>query len=122
MAALGTATPASAATGGVHIGADETIRVGLIGCGGRGTGAVINALAADPNAKLVAVGDTFRDRVEQCLQNLRGNEEFGSRVTVDADHTCTDFDNYKQVIDACDVVLLATPPHFRPQHLRYAVR
>jgi predicted dehydrogenase len=78
-------------------------------------------LDADPNAKLVAVGDTFRDRVEQCLQNLRGNEEFGSRVTVDADHTFTDFDNYKQVIDACDVVLLATPPHFRPQHLRYAV-
>jgi predicted dehydrogenase len=121
MAALGTATSARAATGGVHIGADETIRVGLIGCGGRGTGAVINALAADPLAKLVAVGDTFRDRVEQCLQNLRGNEEFGSRVTVDADRTFTDFDNYKQVIDACDVVLLATPPHFRPQHLRYAV-
>jgi predicted dehydrogenase len=120
-AAISTAASTQAATSGVHVGVDETLRVGLVGCGGRGTGAALNALGADANAKLVAVGDTFGDRAEQCLADLRGNQKFGSRVTVDADHTFTDFDSYKQVIDACDVVILTTPPHFRPQHLRYAV-
>ena len=109
------------ATSGVHTGTDETIRVGLVGCGGRGTGAALNALQADANAKLVAVGDAFADRAKQCLSTLQGNEKFGSRVVVDEDHVFSDFDNYKKVIDACDVVILTTPPHFRPQHLQYAV-
>lgn len=116
-AALGTALSAHA----VHTGVDETLRVGLVGAGGRGTGAALDALAADPHAKLVAVGDTFRDRAEQCVTDLKSNEELGSRVSVDAEHIFSDFDNYKQVIDACDVVILTTPPHFRPLHLAYAV-
>lgn len=120
-AALGPAASTHVKASGVHAGVDETLRIGLIGCGGRGTGAVLNALTADPHSKLVAVGDTFRDRAEQCLSDLRENEEFGSRIAVDAAHAFTDFDNYKQVIDACDVVILATPPHFRPKHLEYAV-
>ncbi len=120
-AVLGSAASTHGETSGVHAGVDETLRVGLVGCGGRGAGAVLNALTADPHTKLVAVGDTFRDRADQCLSDLRGNEKFGSRMVVDADHVFTDFDNYKHVIDACDVVILATPPHFRPQHLRYAV-
>ena len=120
-AALGSAASTHAKTSGAHSGVDETLRIGLIGCGGRGTGAVLNALAADPHSKLVAVGDTFRDRAEQCLSDLRDNEEFGSRIAVDVDHVFTDFDNYKQVIDACDVVILASPPHFRPRHLGYVV-
>ncbi len=106
----------------VHSGVDETLRVGLIGCGGRGTGAAKDALAADPQAKLVAVGDTFCDRAEGCLKELRLDEAFGSRVTVDEDHVFDDFDNYKKVTDACDVVILTTPPHFRPLHLAYAVK
>ena len=116
-AALGTAVTAHP----VHVSGSETIRVGLVGCGGRGTGAAIDALAADPHTKLVAIGDTFRDRADQCLADLKGNKEFGSRVEVDAEHVFTDFDNYKQVIDACDLVILTTPPHFRPQHLAYAI-
>ena len=120
-AAFGSAGSAHATTSGVHTGVDETLRVGLIGCGGRGAGAVLNALAADPQTKLVAVGDAFRDRAEQCLGDLRDNEEFGSRIEVDPDHIFTDFDNYKQVIDVCDVVILASPPHFRPRHLGYVV-
>jgi len=118
VAALGTALSAQAA---VHVGSDETIRVGLVGCGGRGTGAALDALAADPNAKLVAVGDAFIDRAKRCVNDLKGNEALGSRVEVDEEHIFADFDNYKKVIDECDVVILTTPPHFRPQHLAYAI-
>ncbi|QDS97182.1 Gfo/Idh/MocA family oxidoreductase [Adhaeretor mobilis] len=118
--ALG-ATHALADSQGVHTGVDETLRVGLIGCGGRGTGAAIDALAADPNAKLVAIGDTFVDRAEQCLGDLKGNKDFADRIAVDEEHVFSGFDNYKQVIDTCDVVILTTPPHFRPLHLEYAV-
>ncbi len=108
------------ATGVYAGGVDETLRVGVVGCGGRGTGATINALEADSNTKLVALGDTFRDQAENTLSEVRGNEKVGSQVAEDA-HVFDDFNNYKQVIDACDVVILTTPPHFRPQHLRYAV-
>ncbi len=101
-------------------GVDETIRVGLVGCGGRGTGAIQNALDADPNTKLSAIGDTFADRIELCIEELK-NKDYGDRVKVEPDHVFTGFDNYKKVIDACDVVILTTPPHFRPQHFRYAV-
>lgn len=107
---------------GLHTGVDETLRVGLVGCGGRGTGAALDALAADPQAKLVAVGDTFLDRTQQCLNALRDDSKLGTRVEVDTEHIYSDFDNYQRVIDASDVVLLASPPHFRPQHLAYAVR
>jgi len=112
---------AAFAASSVHAGGtDETIRVGLVGCGGRGTGAIQNALDADANTKLVALGDTFADRIELCLEEL-GHKEYGDRVTVDPEYAFTGFDNYKKVIDACDVVILTTPPHFRPQHFRYAV-
>ncbi|MEQ8836357.1 MAG: Gfo/Idh/MocA family oxidoreductase [Lacipirellulaceae bacterium] len=114
-------TSALAETSGVHSGVDETLRIGLVGCGGRGTGAAIDALAADPHAKLVAVGDVFLDRAEQCLKDLKRSKEFGDRVTVDEEHVFSGFENYKLVIDVCDVVLLTTPPHFRPRHLAYAV-
>lgn len=113
---------AQAAAEPVHSGVDETLRVGLVGCGGRGTGAAIDALAADPNAKLVALGDAFPDRAQQCLGDLKGKETFADRVDVDSEHVFSGFDNYKQVIDSCDVVILTTPPHFRPMHLEYAVQ
>jgi predicted dehydrogenase len=106
---------------GAHTGVDETLTVGLVGCGGRGTGAVLNALAADSQSKLVAVGDVFRDRIDSCLAELRSAPKLGQRVAVDNELIFTDFDNYKGVIDNVDVVILATPPHFRPQHLRYAI-
>ncbi len=113
---------AAFAASSVHAGGtDETIRVGLVGCGGRGTGAAKNALEADPHTELVAIGDAFSDRAELCLAELKGDEKLGSRVKVSPDQIFDGFDNYKQVIDACDVVILTTPPHFRPQHFRYAV-
>lgn len=118
LAALG----ASPLRAGVHTGADETLRVGLVGCGGRGRGAAINALTADSNAKLVAVGDAFMDRAKSGLAAIQFTESIADRVVVDEDNTFDGFDNFKKVIDAgVDVVLLATPPHFRPEHLAYAV-
>jgi predicted dehydrogenase len=106
----------------VHAGTDETIRVGLVGCGGRGMGAAIDALAADEQAKLVAVADTFADKAQGCVDSLKLDEKYGPRVAVEAERVFVGFDGYKQLIDSgVDVVLLATPPHFRPQHLAYAV-
>lgn len=101
--------------------AKEELKIGLVGCGGRGTGAAVNALRADPGARLVAVGDAFQDMAGHCLASLAQVEDVASRVQVDPDHVFVGFDAYQGVIASCDVVLLATPPHFRPQHLRAAV-
>ena len=122
MHSSGAAMAAAVLTGRGAFAAEnsETLKVGLIGCGGRGTGAAGNALRADPNTKLVALGDTFRDMAEGSLNTMKG-WDVGDRVAVDEDHIFTDFDNYKGVIDACDVVVIATPPVFRPEHLAYAV-
>lgn len=100
----------------------ETLRVGLIGCGGRGTGAVREALLADPNTRLVALGDAFADMAADALAKLtKEGSGVEDRVAVDPDHLFSGFDNYKGVVDACDVVVLAASPAFRPEHLRYAV-
>jgi len=109
--------------GRVHAGGSDTIRVGVVGCGGRGTGAVVNALTADPNAQLVAMGETFADRAASSLANLKAESQVADRIHVDADHIFSGFDAYKQVIDCgIDVVILTTPPHFRPEHLKYAIQ
>ena len=108
-------------TPAVHAGHQEMLKLGLVGCGGRGEGAVLNALNADPNVKLVAIGDTFRDRAITRQANFLKNEELASRATVADDQVFHGFDSFKNVIDASDVVILATPPHFRPEHLAYAV-
>lgn len=105
-----------------HAGGSDILKVGLVGCGGRGTGAVKDALMADSGARLTAVGDAFGDRLSTRIPYLKKNKKFGQQITVDDDHIFTGFDAYKQVIDSeVDVVLLATPPHFRPAHLAYAI-
>ncbi|MDB6109248.1 MAG: oxidoreductase domain protein [Pedosphaera sp.] len=101
-------------------GNSDTLRVGLIGCGGRGTGAAGQALSADKNVVLVAVGDVFESQVKSSLESLRA--EHADKVKVDPDHCFIGLDAYQKVIDSgVDVVLLATPPGFRPQHLKAAV-
>lgn len=98
----------------------DTIKVGLIGCGGRGTGAANQAMKADPNVKLVAMADAFEDRLQSSMENLKKGH--GDKVAVDPEHQFIGFDAYQKVIDSdVDVVLLATPPGFRPQHLSAAV-
>lgn len=103
-----------------HAGGDDVLRVGLIGCGGRGTGAAAQALAADKNTKLVAMGDAFGDRLQSSLETIR--REAGDKVAVTPETSFVGFDAFQKVLDSgVDVVVLATPPHFRPAHLKAAI-
>jgi predicted dehydrogenase len=106
----------------VHAAGSDVLRVALIGCGNRGTGAAEQALRADPNTKLVAMGDMFKDRLDYSLKQLRGNESIARQIEVKPETSFTGFNAYKDVL-ACgvDVVLLVTPPGFRPLHLAAAV-
>ncbi len=104
----------------VHAAGSGTIKVGLVGCGGRGNGAAVQALTADSGANLVAMADAFADRLQDSLSFIKGSE-VGKRVDVPKDRQYTGFDAYKHVIDQVDLVILTTPPHFRPLHLTYAV-
>jgi predicted dehydrogenase len=99
----------------------STIKVGLLGCGGRGTGAAQQALAADPGVELVALGDVFADMLENALQVLRADKEVGARVKIDDGRKFVGLDAYKHVIAASDVVLLCTTPAFRPLHFRACI-
>jgi len=120
--ALGGALAAPLAIGrSAHAAGDDVLKVGLIGCGGRGTGAAVNALNGDPNTKLTALADVFPSQVEGCLERLKKSKQ-AERIAVDADHCFSGFDAYKQLIDSgVDVVVLAATPHFRPRHLKAAV-
>jgi len=105
-----------------HVGGSDLLKVGLIGCGGRGTGAASQALMADKNVKLVAMADAFDDRLQSSLAGLKKREEIAAKIDVPPLRQFTGFNAYKELIAAgVDVVLLATPPHFRPAHLRAAV-
>jgi len=106
----------------VHAGGSDMLKIGLIGCGSRGTGAAMQALRADKNTRLVAMGDVFADHLEGTLKLLRAEGDIGDRVTVTPDTSFTGFTAYKQVLENVDVVLLATPPGFRPIHLEAAVK
>jgi myo-inositol 2-dehydrogenase/D-chiro-inositol 1-dehydrogenase len=102
----------------------DPIRVGLIGCGGRGTGAAFQAMTADAGVVLWAMGDVFPERIESAHQNLRNamQSEADDRVQVPGERRFVGFDAYQQVIDSgVDVVILTTPPGFRPAHLEAAV-
>jgi predicted dehydrogenase len=104
----------------VHAQGTDVIKVGLIGCGGRGTGAATQAAHAGPGIKIVALADMFKDQLERSRRGLQ--KELGEKFDVKDDHCFVGFDAYKQLIDSgVDVVLLATPPHFRPAHIAYAV-
>jgi myo-inositol 2-dehydrogenase / D-chiro-inositol 1-dehydrogenase len=95
------------------------LKAGLIGCGGRGTGAAINFLDAGPNLEIVALGDVFQDRIDKCRQELKTQKN----VEIPDEKCFVGFDNYEKVIDSgVDIVLLCTPPHFRPAHVEAAVR
>jgi predicted dehydrogenase len=103
----------------------ETLKAGVVGCGGRGTQAVENLLTGCPNAEVVALADVFEDRLEKSLRTLKEeprNEKIAGRVKVDAEHRFTGFDGYQKVIASeIDIVILATPPGYRPVHFEAAV-
>ena len=119
-----TAAVASAATlslisrGTAYGQNSDTIRVGLVGCGGRGTGAANQALSADDNVKLTAVADVFPDKVDRAVNGLKKRHE----KKVDVPHQFVGLDAYQKLIDSgVDLVVLATPPGFRPLHFRAVV-
>ncbi len=116
-----TAATFSLASGAFAAGGD-TLRVGLIGCGNRGTGAAREALRADPNVKLVSMCDAFMDRLDDSLNSLRSIKDIAAKIDVAPDHKFDGFDGYKKVLaSGVDVVLLTTPPGFRPIHLKAAI-
>ncbi|MBI2498121.1 MAG: Gfo/Idh/MocA family oxidoreductase, partial [Opitutae bacterium] len=122
--------PLIGSTAGVPTAGSDRLRIGLVGCGGRGIGAVRNCLAADPSVQLVALGDAFADRVEAAWKDFTVGSPGGNnprpplptdRFAVTRERCFTGFDAYRQVMaSGIDLVLLAAPPHFRPQHLQAA--
>jgi predicted dehydrogenase len=124
-AAAGTALLGSLAVERFALGAsnEDSLKVALVGCGGRGSGAAKQALSTSGKTKLIAVADAFRDRLEGALNNLK--QQFTndpSKVEVPEEHRFVGFDAYKQAIALADVVILATPPGFRPIHFEEAVK
>src|SRR5690606_39743158 len=119
----------AATTVGLHTGfatplfqksKNEILKVGLIGCGGRGTGAAVQALNADPDVHLTAMGDIFPDKLDKAYNAILN--EHPERNKVAPEHKFIGFDAYQKVIDSgVDVVLLAAPPYARPAHLLAAV-
>lgn len=99
----------------------EAMKIGLIGCGGRGLGAVVSALTVNPQAKLTAMAEAFGDRLQRGRKSLQG--KMGDRIAVDDDHCFTGFDGYRKLLDSgVDVVILASPPHFRPIHAEACIK
>ena len=109
-----------------YAGGDDVIRVGVVGCGGRGTGAAVQALLSGQNVRLVAMADAFRDQVDKSYleiqSELENNELPADRLKVPEEHKFSGFEGYEKVIPLCDVVILATPPGFRPMHFEAAGR
>jgi myo-inositol 2-dehydrogenase/D-chiro-inositol 1-dehydrogenase len=107
-----------------HAAGSDTIKVGLVGCGGRGTGAAENiceAAGTTYNVKLHALGDVFEDHLKNCRDSLRNNRHVRDKFDVSDDRCFVGFDAYQKVIDCCDLVMLATPPGFRPQHIEATI-
>jgi myo-inositol 2-dehydrogenase / D-chiro-inositol 1-dehydrogenase len=104
----------------VHAAGDDVLKIGLIGCGGRGTGAAANALGADPNVKLTAMADAFADKIDASLNTLMPS--WAAKIDVPAERKFAGFDAYQKLLATdVDVVVHATSPHFRPLHLKAAV-
>lgn len=105
---------------GPHAGGNDLLKVGLIGCGGRGKGAAVNAMKADDNVCLSALADLFPDKIEEAKKNLAGS--LGDKWQVTEERCFVGFNAYKKMMETdVDVVILATSPHYRPAHLRAAV-
>jgi predicted dehydrogenase len=100
----------------------QELRVGLIGCGGRGSGAISQALSTKGKPRLVAVADMFVDRLEGCLDALAENTAFQGRIDVPKARRFVGAEAFQGVMQSnCDVVVIATPPHFRPMHFEAAI-
>lgn len=124
-------TPIISEAGFFNSSADDTIKIALVGCGGRGTGAAMQALLTKQNVKLVAMADVFRDRLDECYKNLTAEDlsdwsgaagNVKHRVAVKEESKFIGFDGYKKAIAMADVVILTTPPGFRAMHYEEVVK
>ncbi len=104
-----------------YVAGKETLKIAVIGCGGRGTGAADQALSVKQDVKLVAMADAFRDRLDESYENLMKKHGTTKRIEVPEEHKFVGFDGYKEAIALADVVILTTPPGFRPIHFEEAV-
>ncbi|MCU0398101.1 MAG: Gfo/Idh/MocA family oxidoreductase [Cyclobacteriaceae bacterium] len=128
---LMTAPALAGSTSFFNTSADDAIKVAVVGCGGRGTGAAMQALLTKQNVQLVAMADAFRDRLDECYNALMSDDisdwsgatgNVKDRVKVTEETKFVGFDAYKKAIPLADVVILATPPGFRPIHFEEAIR
>ncbi len=121
-ATAGTAALLSAVTP-VHAAGSDKIKIGLIGCGGRGRGAASNTCEGNEGISIYALGDLFKDNLDSCRNTLKDDSHSREKLDLTDDRCFTGFDAYKKVIDSgVDMVILATPPGFRPMMLEYAVK
>jgi len=103
-----------------HAAGSDELKIGLIGCGGRGSGAVVSALSVHPGARLTAMADAFRDRMQRARNSLAKRRP--EQVKVDGDHLFDGFEGYRRLLESgVDVAILAEPPHFRPIHAEACV-
>lgn len=112
-------------------GADDVIKIALIGCGGRGTGAATQAMMSKQNVRIVAMVDAFRDVLDnsykeltsdETAESLGGQDKLKAKINVPEENKFTGFDGYLKAIPLADVVILATPPGFRPIHFEEAIK
>lgn len=118
--AASTALAGSVLSRSVHAAGSDVLKIGLIGCGGRGSGAAVNAMNADANVKLIAMADVFDDRLQAAREQIQKAKP--DQTAVDDEHCFVGFDGYKQVIESgVDVVLIACASKFHPAYLKAAV-
>jgi predicted dehydrogenase len=118
-AAAGAAAYGLSVARSAHAAGSDVIRIGMVGSGGRCSGAAVDAMTADPGVKLVAMSDLFADRVQGKLKALKAQKP--DQVEVDDQHCFSGIDGYRGVIDSADVVLIACAAKFHPMYLRAAL-
>mgnify|MGYP001297949813 CR=1 FL=1 len=106
----------------IKVNRESKLKLALVGCGGRGSGAAVHALTADDNVDLVAMADAFADRIETSLMGIQEHFEGEKKIRVKEKNRFVGFDAYKKAINLADVVILTTPPGFRPYHFEYAIQ
>lgn len=104
-----------------NVNGNKKLKIALVGCGGRGTGAIVQALQADENTELISMADAFQDRVEKSLKAVHEHFDGVMKIKIKPKNLFSGFDAYKKAIDLADVVILTTPPGFRPYHFEYAI-
>jgi len=104
-----------------NVNGNKKLKIALVGCGGRGTGAIVQALQADENTELISMADAFQDRVEKSLKAVQEHFDGVMKIKIKPKNLFSGFDAYKKAIDLADVVILTTPPGFRPYHFEYAI-